>query len=304
MITKYNYKDLVWVDVESPTNEELRGLMEEYNVDALVAEELLLPTLKPKVDLYKDYIYLILHFPAIKHTFSTSPNQEVDFIIGKKFIITTRYDTIDPLHKFSKVFEVNSVIDKSDIGDHAGMIFFYMIRKLYKALMHELEHIRSEMSSTEDKMFKGREVEVVQDLSEINRQLLNFQKATSFHKEVLASFEVAGKKFFGEDFSYHLHSISGEFFRIHNAIEAEREYLKELRETNNSLVSTKQNEVMKFLTIMAFITFPLSLIAAIFGMNTEYLPIVGLENDFWIVMGIIGVAVIGMIGFFKYKKWM
>jgi magnesium transporter len=152
-------------------------------------------------------------------------------------------------------------------------------------------------------MFKQKEVEVVKDLSEISRMLLNFEKQTSAHSDVLSSFDIAGKKLFGDNFAYHLRAISSEYYKVKHAIDSEREFLRELRETNNSLLSTKQNEVMKVLTIMAFMTFPLSLIAAIFGMNTDYLPIVGLPYDFWIVMGIIGTTILSMLTYFRYKKW-
>jgi len=303
MITRYTYRDLVWLDAESPTQDEVRQIMQEFDIDPLVAEELLVPTLKSKVDLYKDFIYLILHFPAIKHTYSANPNQEVDFIIGKKFIVTARYDTIDPMHKFSKVFEVNSVIEKSDIGEHAGMIFFYMIRKLYRSLLHELEFIRTELENTEEKMFKQKELDVVKDLSEISRMLLNFEKLTTAHSDVLESFDVAGRKFFGEEFSYHLRAISSEYFKVKHAIESERKFLRELRETNNSLLSTKQNEVMKALTITAFIALPITILASIFNMNTIATPIIGRANDFWIILGGGLMISVFLYYYFKHKKW-
>lgn len=303
MLTKYTYKDLVWVDAESPTSEEVRSLINDFHISALAAEELLLPSLKPKVDLYDNFIYLILHFPAIKHSYNGEPNQEVDFIIGHKFIITARYDTIDPMHKFSKIFEVNSILDKSSIGDHAGFIFYYMIKKLYRSLTHELDYIDASLSKIEDKIFRGKEVDVVRELSEISRKLLYFEKATNAHQEVLSSFEIAGAKFFGNDFSYNLHAISAEYYKVATEIKNLRQFLNELRETNNSLLTTKQNEVMKVFTIMAFITLPISLIANIFGMNTENIPIVGQAYDFWIVMGMIGLVIISMIIYFKRKGW-
>ena len=133
MLTKYTHNNITWIDLESPTKDEVHKIMGEYSIYPVVAEELLMPTMKPKVDIYDNYIYIILHFPAFRHTHGSQQNQEVDFIVGKDFIITTRYDTIDPLHKFSKVFEVNSILDKSGIDKHAGYIFFFMIKKLYKA---------------------------------------------------------------------------------------------------------------------------------------------------------------------------
>ena len=121
---------------------------------------------------------------------------------------------------------------------------------------------------------------------------------------LLTSLSEAGRVFFGNDFSNHLNSILGEYFRIKNSMSVHNDTLYELRETNNSLLSTKQNEVMKVLTIMAFVTFPLSLIASIFGMNTKNIPIVGGAFDFWIVMGIMGFAAFMMFIFFKKRNWL
>lgn len=304
MISVYKHKHLTWVDVESPTSDEVRKLMETYEVDPLVAEELLLPTLKPRVEVYPGFIYLILHFPAFRHSHTGDQNQEVDFIIGKDFLITTRYDSIDPLHKFSKVFEVNSVLDRSDIGEHAGYLFFYMVRKLYKSVEHELEYINDSLEIIEEDIFEGKEKEMVVALSNVSRDLLNLKQALNPHHEVLNSFADVGKAFFGESFGKHINSIMGEYFRIKNTISTNLDTMYELRETNNSLLSTKQNEVMKVLTIMAFVTFPLSLIASIFGMNTQHMPIIGSQYDFWLVLGIMGIATFFMFVFFKKNHWL
>ncbi|MCH8889059.1 hypothetical protein IID26_01380 [Patescibacteria group bacterium] len=305
MINRYRHRNLTWVDMENPTNEEIRLIMDEFDLNPLVADELTSPTLKPKVDFYKEYIYLILHFPAIRHTHSEGrQNQEVDFIIGKKFIITVHYDTIDPLHKFSKVFEVNSILDRSDMGNHAGYLFFYMIKKLYGAIEHELSFIRDKQVEIENEIFDGREKIMVLAISHLSRNLLDFKQAISVHRGVLESFEKAGNQFFGVDFTHHLRTIMSEYYKVHNEIDELLGSVGELRETNNSLLSTKQNEIMKTLTIMAFVTFPLSLIAAIFGMNTQTLPLIGMENDFWIIIGIMSFTMLLLFTFFKYKNWL
>lgn len=291
------------MDLESPTQDEVRNIMEEFFINPLVAEEFLSPTLKPKVDFYKDYIYLILHFPALRHTHSGSQKQEIDFVIGKNFLLTVRYDTIDALHKFSKVFEVNSVLDKSDMGDHAGFIFFYMLRKLYRSIEHEIEFIEDKVEVIEDRVFEGKEKDMVYEISKLFRNLLDIKQALSAHEEVLASFEVVSPKIFGEAFTYQVRSLTGSYFRVKTIIENAAADLKEIRETNNSLLSTKQNEAMKILAIMAFVTFPLSLIATIFGMNTN-LPLVGNPNDFWIIITIMLTLTAIFFWFFKSKKWL
>lgn len=304
MITRYEHKGLHWVDAESPTKEEVMDLAKEFSLHPLVADELFSPSLRPKVDMYKNAIYLILHFPAFKHAHGKDARQEVDFVIGKNYLITVHYDMIDAIHKFSKEFEVSSILTKSEMGDHAGYLFFHLAKKLYHSLSHELDHIEARLENAESKIFKGGEAKMVEALSYINRDLLDLKQALRTHKDVLKSLESAGVQFFGNEFSYYLQAISGEFYKVANTLDGHKETLIDLRETNDSLLTTKTGNIMKRLTFVSFTTFPPMLIASIFGINSEYTPIMGTPYDFWIVLGIIIAATAGIILFFHHKKWL
>ncbi|MFA5997080.1 MAG: magnesium transporter CorA family protein [Candidatus Paceibacterota bacterium] len=304
MINRYNYKDLVWVDVQSPTQDEVRALMDEFSIHPLVADELLGPTLRPKVDLYPDFIYLILRFPTLTHKHDGKEDQEIDFIVGKKFIITAHYDLVDQLHEIAKVFEVNTILNKSNLGDHAGFILYYILKELYKSLDGELEHINHSFNEIQAKIFSGRERDMVGSISHLNRDLLNFKQTLRPHKEVLESFEIAGSKFFGQDFSFYLHTIVGEFYKIASILEGHRETALDLRDTNDSLLTTKTNDTMKLLTVMSFTFLPLSFIASLFGMNAIGMPIVSMPNAFWIIFAGMGVIGLFLLIFFKFRKWL
>lgn len=303
MISRYTYKKLTWIDLESPSKEEVREVMQEYNLHPLAADELLAPTLRPKVDMYNDMIYLIMHFPAVYHTHSNSGAQEIDFIIGKDFLITTHYELVDPLHEFSKVFEVKSILDKSDIGNHAGFLFFYIIKELYRILVIELDHIDEQLEDIEDRIFKGEETEMVERISRVNRDLLNVRQAIRPHKEVLDSFEHAGKRFFGSEFEYHLRAIVGEYYKVYTILEGHKETLLDLRDTNDSLLTTKTNETMKVLTIAALVAYPPAIIAGIFGMNV-ITPVDRYDNGFLIIIILMLTTSLSFLIFFKLKKWL
>jgi magnesium transporter len=303
MLKKYEYKDLVWLDLESPTHNEVRMVMEQYNIEPLVAEELLVPSLKPKVDLRGNCIFLVLHFPVLKGGVEQR-NQEIDFIIGRNFLVTTRYENIDPLHQFSKVFEVNSILDRSNMGDHAGFIFYYMIRIVYQYLIEQLDSIKTSLAHVEEKIFQGEERQMVIEISHLNRALLDFKEATSAHSSVLNSLQIAGRKFFGESFDYYLQSILEEYYKLHSEIQSDKEFVEELRLTNDSLLHTKQNEIMKVLTVMAFIILPLTFIGQLFGMSLMYIPLARNPNGFWIILGSMIVIGIAIFSFFKHKKWL
>lgn len=303
VIKKYKYKNIVWVDLISPTPDEVREIMEKYRISPNVAEELLVPSLKPKVDLHRDYIYLILHFPAIRHSHKEDPNQEVDFILGKKFIITAHYDTIDPLHKFSKIFEVSTILEKEMGADHAGHIFYHMIKKLYKSLGHELDFISDQLKRTESKMFSDQEKKIVYELSLSSRDLIQFKNPLRLHSEVLHSLEPAVKKIYGDDYEYYFRSIEGAFTRVKNLLDTNMDIMYDLRKTNDALLSSKQNEIMQKLTVISFITFPLSVIAGIFGLSSNYVPLMDKPSGFYTVIGIMALISITMYLAFKKKGW-
>lgn len=303
MLSRHAHQGVTWIDLESPTRAEVRSVVEEFGIGPLVADELLLPSSKPRVDLYDEYLYLVLHFPALRHSHKTR-EQEIDIVLGKEFIVTTRYELIDPLHKFSKIFEVDSLLEQSNLSGHAGYVFYYMLKKLYKSVEHELEFIRKDLGLIEERIYSGDEVAMVAAISHSARDLLSLRQTIEPHRELLRELETDTPRLFGESYARFARAISDEYYRVHNHIMRLTESLHELRETNNSLLTTKQNEVMKILTIMALFTFPLSLIATTFAIDVPSTPIVHEPGGFWLVLVFMGAVSVSMFLYFRHKQWL
>ena len=301
MISKYTYNDITWIDMQSPTEEEVFHLVDKYSIPPLVAEEFMSETVRSKVDLYNNLIYLILHFPVDHKKNSEKTEQEIDFVIGKNFLITIHYEHINSLHKFFKKFEKNSLFDKKNIGNHAGYLFFYVIKELYKDVLNELENINLDLKKIEHDIFEGKEKETVKVILNVNRKLLDFKQAMRFHFETLKSFESAGKNFFETEFSYYLEAIISEYNKIKNVLDNHKDLLVDLRETNDSLLSSKTNEVIKNLTILNFVMLPIGLVAGVFAMNSK---LILSTQQFYTVIGIMILTGTTMFIFFKTKKWL
>ena len=265
MITKSSYRGITWIDMESPSKADIIKVRKEFDVHSMVAEEVLTPSLRPKVDVYSSHIYLILHFPRY-----TSLSREIDFILGKEFLITVHYEPIDEFLDFTKLFEASELIGQGRDADiDAGFIFYHILRGLYRGIENDLESINQNLRDIESHIFLGDERRMVERISNVNRSLMDFRWALKNHEDILNSLENDTAGFFIDSFSSQLHALYNEYYKIWNSIESNKEIVGDLRTTNDSLLSTKTNEVMKVLTILAFITFPLSLIASIFGMNID-----------------------------------
>ncbi len=303
MISRKQHGSVVWIDMESPTHAEVRKVALEFGVDLFIADELLLPSVKSRAEFHPAYVYAIFHFPALRHS-HTSLEQEIDFVVGKDFLITTHYDAIDPLHKFSKHVEVDTILNKTPDTEHAGHLFYAIMKRLYRAVEHEIDFVRQDMGSIEEHIFSGDEAPMVVAISRSARNLLNLRQTIEPHREMLRTLEEEGQSFFGNDFMPYLRAISNDYYRVHNHIMRHTETLHELRETNNSLLSTKQNETMKRFTILAFVTFPLSLFVTMVEINTPSNPIIHQPHAFWILL--VGTIAAGacMFAYFRIKRWM
>ncbi|HET9641453.1 MAG TPA: CorA family divalent cation transporter, partial [Candidatus Paceibacterota bacterium] len=113
MVFRHAYHGGVWVDLEQPSEEEIRAVAQEFGISERIEKELLSPTPVPLVAVDRDLTLLILHFPAHKDE-GEDDNQEVDFIVGKRFIITVRYEVVAPLYHLKKLLETRDLVGAED----------------------------------------------------------------------------------------------------------------------------------------------------------------------------------------------
>lgn len=303
MLHRYEKEGVVWVDLESPTSEEVYAVAQEFKLDPRVTDELLSPTPRPRAERYGQHLYLILHFPVWKHTHQGSPHQEIDFILGKKFLITAHYETVDAIHKFSKLFEVETILKREGIIDSPA-IFAALIAKLYHSVEYELEHLHGALQEIERNTFAGKERAMVLELSIISRQCLSFHRALSLHDEILEGLKVLGSDLFGNKMHEYLHAVLQEYVRVTDSLTSRRDELSEIRQTNNSLVSTRQNEIANKLTFLTFIGLPSTLVVGLFGANVVNSPVIGNPADFWIVAFIAFLASFSLFLLVRFNRWL
>lgn len=302
MIQIFSFGSITWVDVLQPTQDEINQITNQYGVDPIIAHDLTSPTPRTKTEKNDSHVYTVLHFPAQKHS-HVHERQEIDIVISKDTVITVHYELIDALLKLSKELEVQAIVNRKKHVSAPGILTLLILRTMYQSVWDELAFAEDSLSDIEKHIFDGKEKAMVPAISKMSRELIDFRKTLEFHDDALIALQETGSDIVGEKFGFTVAPAILEQQKLKDAIANHIELLAELRETNNSLLFTKQNEIMKVLTIMAFTTFPLTLIAGIFSMDTRDNPIVGMPHDFWIVLGIMLLATLSMFFFFRHKKW-
>ncbi|MFA6314766.1 MAG: CorA family divalent cation transporter [Candidatus Paceibacterota bacterium] len=307
MTSTHTYRGVVWIDLESPNDDEISGLIKRYDLHPLVGEELKTSSSIAKIDFYQEYIMVVLTLPVRlrKNGNHEIVNREIDFVIGKTFLITSRTDTIEQLEYFGKIFETNSILNKEEKIEHAGYLFYYMVKRLYAGLIEDLENIKDSLLSAENAIFKGEERKMVEVLSDISRELIDIKQTVRTHHDIWEELvKSQNQNFFGNDFETYIRDIRDEFNVIHDHIVNSRELLADLRETNDSLLSTRQNEIIKVLTLVAFIFYPLTFIASLLTIPALNVPLIGTSYGWFIILAGMIVLTVVLWAYFKKRKWL
>jgi magnesium transporter len=304
MVTRHIRNGITWIDLEAPAREELRSVMEEFGIGARVEEEIMSPTPYPLVLTGPTYSYLILHFPTTDPR-GGARSQEIDFIVGKKFLITARYEVIESIHSLHRVFEAEELLKLPAKTTNAEFLIERVLRHIYAAIRDQAEQTARAMDRIEEEIFAGKEREMVYTISLVGRVLLRFDTTLSRHAEPLKAFleDLATPAFFGKGFAAHAAHISAEHDHTASLVRSYRAVIGELRITNESLLSATQNEIIKRLTIMSFVALPLTVVASLFGMNNEYLPFVHSPYFFYLFIAIAVLIVTGLLSYFKHRDW-
>lgn len=304
-MTRQTCGKTTWIDLESPSYEELTAVMEEFDINSRIVEEITTPTPYPLSLSFDNYVYLILHFPTADAELGTRV-QEVDFIVGKNFIITARYEVIEPIHALHKVFESEDLLGVNSRCTETRQVLERILYKLYAAIADEVELVARKIERIERDIFSGKEQSAVRTISEAGRTLLRFETALARHRIPLTEFLDALSRpvYLGAKFAEHHARIEARRAHAMERVLSYRAVAEALRTTNDSLLSASQNQITKTLTVVAFIALPLTLIASIFGMNADPMPLVDIPNGFWIIMALMVVAGLAMYAYFRIKRWL
>lgn len=304
MIFRHEYRGGVWIDLEQPTDDEIRQIAKEFEISERFERELFAPTPLPLVLSDDTMALMVLHFPSPGTEEGETRSQELDFIVGKEFILTVRYEIVTPLHHLKKLLETQQLVEgKSPVT--TDVLLEILFAHLYTAIRDHTNTVAENLTRVEKEMFSGKERTTVRSISNINRAFLHIESALANQEESMEHFfdALIQRAFFGPSFPDRSQRILAETSHIMRIVKTHRAAATELRETNIALVETRQNEIMRILTIVNIIFLPLGLITWIFAMRTEGMPFIDSPDSFWVVLSGMGVVGLLLTGFFIRKRW-
>lgn len=296
----FKNKDFTWVNVTNNGKKEIEYLEKEFKFHPLDLKDCLPPLQRPKLISRPEYLFMILLFPIFDRKTRVIHAAEIDFFIASKTLITVHTNELASLEELFTQCE-----RKTQKCFSPATILYEILNKLLSDCFPMLVHISTDIDEVENKMHTEFEKGTITEILRIKTNIVNFRKAMQPHKYVIRNLITQASKFFStEQLQSYFDNLVNYTKEIWDLLDIYKDTIDALHETNISLIDFRINEIMKTLTIFSVIVFPLTLLAAIFGMNTLGMPFSNHPYGFWIVLGIMLAGTFGMLFFFKKKRWL
>ncbi len=295
---------LTWIDIKGPTERDLEHLKQNFDLHPLVLKEVLPQIDYPKIENYGDYLFLVIFYPFFdKETSSTIPF-ELDLIIGKDFLITNHYRDIVPLQALFTKCNLYPEKMEQFCDEGPGELLYRIINEILLACFPKLSHIRQNIDEIEKMIFRQENKKAVKQISLVKRDIIGFERIIEPQRLVLQNLIQECKTFFPSQLLPYFHNLSNLYEQVKNILETNESTLSALESTNQSLIDTWTNEIMKALTIFLVLLYPFSFVADIFSMNGQFLLWTASPSDFWKVYGLMLVGFVAIFAVLKKKKWL
>jgi magnesium transporter len=294
---------LTWIHLERPTQAEMSPLAERFGWHPLDVEDVLSRRQRPKIDEYADYRFVVLHFPVYDKRIGRLNAAELDIFIGPDYLVTLPNVELLPVTRlFARASEDEELRD-SLFSKGSGYLLYHVLDDLFDYCFPILDKIGYKLDRIEDEMFEGRSEEIVRDISNIKQEIISYRKIIKPERSTLRLLERHVQRFLPEELELYFDDIVDAAERIWDLLDNFKEVVEALEDTNESVISHRQNDVLRLLTIFSVTLLPLTVVTGVFGMNVDF-PGESTQVSFWIVLGAMAATIAGLLGFFRYKRWL
>lgn len=295
--------ELTWINIVRPTDKETQYLAEHYPFHPLDLDDVLSRRQRPKVDEYRDYLFLVFHFPVFDKERWVTTHSKLSVFIGEKYLITLHAGDLKPLVKLFRECQIDEESRREYFGHGSGHLLYRITDRLVDYCFPILNKILDNIEEVEDDVFAERKKDTVKAISMLRRDIISFRRTIWPMRAVLGSLEARVRRFVNKDLDKDLSVYFGDMIdhmdKIWDTLDEYKEIIEGLSATHDSMSSNRTNEVVRMLTIIATILLPITVVASVYGMNITTLPFAESDYSFFFVVLVMIVIVGGMLYFFR-----
>ncbi|HRW75053.1 MAG: magnesium/cobalt transporter CorA [Lewinellaceae bacterium] len=272
-----------------------------FQIHGLILEDIVNSEQRPKVEEYADQVFLTMRMLDHRSTEGSETGEQISFILGPTFLLTFQErpgDIFDPIRERMKNPESRLRTRGNDY------LLYALVDLIVDNYFLILENIGDELETIEEEFFRDQDSLSLQHLQQRKRELQQFRRVVNPLRDAIGTLYRDENPLITEMTRRYLSDVHDHLIQVQEILDTQREFCVELRETHLALLGNRTNEVMKVLTIIATIFIPLTFIVGVYGMNFTYMPELGWKWSYPLVWLIMVICALGLLRYFRIKKWL
>lgn len=291
-----------WINLDGIHDlDTINQFASQVGLHPLTKEDIVDTTLQPKIERSEGYLHLALKMFSVREQTGKIDIEQVNLILGKSFVISLQEKTEDVLEPIRNRIRTGTGRVRKKQADY----LFYAIADIIAShYLIAISHIARQIDYLEEEMADKANPSQLTEISTYLKTLLHLRRYIAPLREQIILLQRQPVSLIGNDMAPYLHDLEELLSKSLSEIDTYRDILKNLNDQYLGMASHKMNEVMKVLTIVSTIFIPLSFLAGLYGMNFTNMPELTSPNGYPILLVVMGVITVGMLVYFRVKKWL
>ncbi|MBU1864104.1 MAG: magnesium/cobalt transporter CorA [Candidatus Omnitrophica bacterium] len=292
-------KQLIWVDLEQPTEEEVAILSDVFNFHPLAIEDCTNISYYPKIDNFEDYLFMVMHAVDFASQEKELSTLELSLFLSGNYVVTYHARPIRSVIQTKERCQKNPL---QIMGKGSDFLVYTILDSLADNFIPTLNALDHRIDEVEKEIFVDAPA-VLNKIITIRNDIINLRKVIRPQRNTINLLTRGNLPFIHKNNLIYFRDIYDQLYRISEQSDGYRDMISGVLDTYLSLTSNKMNQIMKTLTIVMTIMLPLTLITGIYGMNFEFMPELHTPWGYFAVLGAMVAIAIALIFYMKRKKW-
>lgn len=294
--------EILWLNIDGvhdvPVIEQLGG---NFDLHPLAVEDIVHTGQRPKVEEYPHHVFLVLRMLRWNETSDEIDDEQVSLVIGDRWVLSFQErtgDVFDPIR--SRLLSNRGQVRRMG----ADYLAYALVDAIVDHYFAVLETLGERIESLGERIAEDVDGKEMVSIRQLKKELLFMRKSVWPLRELISSLQRDHGDWIGDATLPYLRDLYDHTIQIIDTVETYRDMVSGLMDLHMSTMSQRMNEVMKVLTIIATIFIPLSFVAGVYGMNFRHMPELGWRYGYFGALGLMLAVAVGMLVYFKRKKWL
>ena len=298
-VLQHGRRSLLWVDVASPTPEDLRLIGEEFAFHPLALEDATKRHQRPKLDTYDGFLFLV--FYGLQTHDGRPEAVELDLFIGPNYLVTVHTGDCPAIPATAARWRQNAA--------HAGrrgigLLVYALLDAIVDDYFPVIDDLAERIEEVEASVFDQGGAGAQRELFALKKDLLTVRRVIGPERDVLNLLVRRDSPVFGGETVVYFQDVYDHILRVTDAVDTYRDLLSSALDAQLSVTSNRLNQVMKTLTASSIILMSTTLVASVYGMNFDHMPELHWDLGYPWALGLMVSIALAVFTVFRRMDWL